>query len=175
MRLSNQKLIRGKQYMLKLITHCVFLFQCLTIAGTLSAAENWSLQIAEEAFINGDSKTAVTHWQGLAALGDIVAMNNLGYAHEKGLIVHQNDKLALVWYRKAANHGFPTAMFNVGEALYEGRGTNSNSVEALKWLILAGSNGDPEAQRLASTVSKKLTESDVKEAIQRANRWRPEK
>lgn len=135
-------------------------------------ANNWSLQAAEEAFTNGDAPTAVAHWRGLAELGDVVAMNNLGYAYEKGIVVPQSDQDALGWYVEAANKGFPTAMFNVGEAIYEGRGTNSDVKEALKWLILAGSKGDSDAQILAATIAERLDERSISEAIRLANSWR---
>ena len=136
------------------------------------AANNWSLQTAEEAFTNGDAPTAVAHWRGLAELGDVVAMNNLGYAYEKGIVVPQSDQDALGWYVEAANKGFPTAMFNVGEAIYEGRGTKSDAKEALKWLILAGSKGDSDAQTLASKIAGGLDDRSISDAIKLANTWR---
>ncbi len=139
------------------------------------AADNWSLQTAEEAFTNGDAPTAVAHWRGLAELGDVVAMNNLGYAYEKGIVVQQSDQDALGWYVESANNGFPTAMFNVGEAIYEGRGTQKDAKEALKWLILAGSKGDPDAQLLAATIAEGLDERSISEAIRLANVWRQPK
>lgn len=144
----------------------------LVIFSFSIVADNWSLQTAEEAFANGDAQTAVAHWKGLAELGDVVAMNNLGYAYEKGIVVPQSDQDALGWYIEAANKGFPTAMFNVGEAIYEGRGTKSNAKEALKWLIISGSKGDSEAQNLAAKIAEALDESSISEAIRLANSWR---
>ena len=140
-----------------------------------AAADNWSLQTAEEAFANGDAPTAVAHWRGLAELGDVVAMNNLGYAYEKGIVVPQSNQDALGWYVEAANKGFPTAMFNVGEAIYEGRGTKKDVTEALKWLILSGSKGDSDAQILASKIAGGLDDLSISEAIRLANSWRQPK
>ena len=137
------------------------------------SADNWSLQSAEEAYTSGDFQTAVAHWRGLAELGDVVAMNNLGYAYEKGLAVAQSDSDALGWYIEAANKGFATAMFNVGEAIYEERGVTDDKTEALKWLILAGSRGDSDARDLAAKIAEDLNADEVKSAIRRANNWRP--
>jgi len=135
-------------------------------------SQDISLHDAQKEYNSGDHESAFKIWKNLADNGDIVAMNNLGYLHEKGEGVKKDLKLSLKYYLKAANSGFPTAQYNVGEIYAEGRGIKENKVVALKWFILAGIRGDKDAQIYYNKIFDKLTKDQVEEANKLVKDWK---
>lgn len=98
----------------------------------------------EQAFANfqkGDYASAVTVFRKYAKVGDLSAMNALGYCFETGCGVQQNTTRAVVWYNKAAKEGFALAQQNLGE-LFSGRSNHSvDYQESSKWYRKAATQG----------------------------------
>jgi hypothetical protein len=57
---------------------------------------------AEQAYANGDYKTAFTIWEPLAEQGSARAAMNIARMYERGEYVAQDPAMAAEWYRKAA-------------------------------------------------------------------------
>jgi len=131
-----------------------------------------SLADAQKEYNSGNHKSAFKIWKNLADDGDIVAMNNLGFLHEKGEGVKKDLKMSLKYYLMAANSGFPTAQYNVGEIYAEGRGVQKDKIIALKWFTLAGVRGDKDAQRYYDKIFDKLTKEQVKEVTKLVKDWK---
>ncbi|MEE2694934.1 MAG: tetratricopeptide repeat protein [Pseudomonadota bacterium] len=157
--------------MRSLVTIIFFFFPLSIFANTIEP----SLSDAQKAFQDGKQLEAFEIWNSLADSGDIVAMNNLGYLYEKGVVVEKDLKKSLDFYKKAAEQGFPTAQYNVGEIYAEGRGVKRNKVIALKWFILAGTRGDKDAQNYYEKIFNSLTKEEVEEANKLAKDWKIKK
>ncbi len=161
------------------LMHKKIFFLFLLFLGAFQVfSEEISLYDAQLAYNDGDHQKAFEIWKNLADQGDIVALNNLGYLHEKGEGVKMDLELSLNYYLESANRGFPTAQYNVGEIYAEGRGVKVDKVVALKWFILAGVKGDQDAQNYYEKIFSSLTKKQVEEANQLARDWKvkvPEK
>jgi hypothetical protein len=57
---------------------------------------------AEQAYANGDYKTAFAIWEPLAEQGSARAAMNIARMYERGEYVAQDSAMAAEWYRKAA-------------------------------------------------------------------------
>jgi hypothetical protein len=154
-----------------IVTVILFFFPLSIFANTIEP----SLSDAQKAFQDGRQLEAYEMWTSLANEGDIVAMNNLGYLYEKGIVVEKNLNKSLNLYEKAAERGFPTAQYNVGEIYAEGRGVKKNKIFALKWFILAGTRGDKDAQNYYEKIFNSLTEEEVEKANKLARDWKIKK
>jgi len=60
---------------------------------------------AEQAYANGDYKTAFAIWEPLAEQGSARAAMNIARMYERGEYVAQDSAMAAEWYRKAAEQG----------------------------------------------------------------------
>ena len=144
----------------------------IILTPLFSFSEEPSLADAQKAYQDGKHLKAYEMWRSLADRGDIVAMNNLGFLYEQGVVVNKNLNKSLDYYRKSAESGFPTAQYNMGEAYAEGRGVEKNNVTALKWFILAGTRGDKDAINYYEKIFDTMTKEEVKKANTLAKNWR---
>lgn len=78
-----------------------------------------------------DKRLGVYWGKKAANQGDLMAMNNLGYAYENGLVVEANKGEAFKWYQKAADGGLDMGYRNLG-ALYTSIGDHKNALENIK-------------------------------------------
>lgn len=69
-----------------------------------------SRSTAEDAYRNQDYKTAMTHYQSLAAKGDAEASLIVGTMYELGQGTERDPASAQAWFRKAAEGGDPHGM-----------------------------------------------------------------
>jgi len=145
------------------------------LCGSLALADEPSLEGAEAAWNKGDVAGALGQWEALAARGDIVAANNLGYLYDNGVGVKQDPHKAVHWFRKVAEAGGAIGQYNLGNAYLKGRGVEQDVVEAAKWLTLAAAGGVQEARPVLAQLEARLTQEQLGEARFRAVQWRRDK
>ena len=100
------------------------------------------MDVARQAYNNGDYKKAHELWRIQAENGNAEAQAWLGSLYANGDGVDVDDTTALSWYEKAAEQGYPMAQSNVGAMYFMGQGTEKNVDKAIKWLSAAADNGD---------------------------------
>jgi TPR repeat protein/CHAT domain-containing protein len=89
------------------------------------------------------------YWSKKAAnQGDLMAMNNLGYAYEHGKVVDKNMDEALEWYQKAADSGLAISGRNIG-AYYQ---SINDYKKAFKYFSMASEQGNTLAMLDISTM-----------------------
>jgi TPR repeat protein len=108
-----------------------------------------------------------------AEQGDPNAQYMLGLAHDVGVGAGQDFAEAAAWYRKAADQGHAGAQFNLGHLYADGRGVTQDLVQAHMWLNLAAAGSQPGARNERELVAKKMTRSQVAEALRLARAWQP--
>ena len=103
-------------------------------SGNLSEeAEQLNLQ-GVEAGDNGQFVKAKNLFEQAADLGDINAMNNLGYMYENGEGIPKNIKEAFKWYKKAAEGGHVDAMYALADAYSSGIGLEKDDTQYFAWI-----------------------------------------
>lgn len=81
-----------------------------------------------------------------AELGDVEAMQTLGYFYLQGAGVEKNEQEAAKWYEQAARGGSPRGQMNYGLMLLRGRGVEQDQEAGIGWLEKAAAQGLPQAQ-----------------------------
>lgn len=89
------------------------------------------LQEGINAYEKGNYPVALKKLKPLAAKGNAVAQNALGFMYANGQGVPQDYKKAMEWYRKAAEQGFASAQSNLGVMYAEGRGVGQDDRERI--------------------------------------------
>jgi TPR repeat protein len=108
-----------------------------------------------------------------AEQGDPNAEYLLGLAYDVGVGAPQDFAEAGSWYRKAADQGHAGAQFNLGHLYADGRGVPQDFVQAHMWLNLAAAGSQPGARNERELVAKKMTRSQITEALRLAREWQP--
>lgn len=108
----------------------------------MNQQNNQELEIAKQAYSQGDFEKARNIWENQAAAGTAEAQAWLGSLYANGDGVEINDTTALTWYEKAADQNHAMAQANVGAMYYMGQGTKKNVPSAMKWLTAAAENND---------------------------------
>ena len=101
-----------------------------------------NLELAKQAYTQGDFEKARSIWQIQAEAGTAEAQAWLGSLYANGDGVDVNDSTALAWYEKAASQNHAMAQANVGAMYFMGQGTKKNIPYAIKWLTAAAENND---------------------------------
>ena len=113
----------------------------------LLAVPTWAdFQAGEDAYFRGDYETALKEWRPLAAQGDALAQNMLGYMYRFGEGVLQDYEEARKWYRLSADQGNPRAQNNLGALYRMGLGVPQDYQEALRWFRRAAEQGNGGGQ-----------------------------
>lgn len=94
------------------------------------------------AWLQGNHKSAISHWVALAKRDDPDGLYNIGQAFHLGRGVPQNDKAALGFFRKARDAGHPKAAEQLGLFLY---GDPARQSEAIPFLQEAAARGSGAA------------------------------
>jgi TPR repeat protein/serine/threonine protein kinase len=92
-----------------------------------------------------DSDDIVDTFRRAADVGNVRAMNNLGWCYYNGRGVVQDFDEAVIWYRRAADAGDETAMNDLGRCYYNGRGVVQDFDEAVIWYRRAADTGNAAA------------------------------
>ena len=108
----------------------------------MTEKEEKIMDLAHQAYNQGDYQKAREIWQPLAEKGNPEAQSWLGSLYANGDGVDVDDANALAWYTQAAEQGFAMAQANVGAMYFMGQGTEKNLEKAIKWLSAAADNND---------------------------------
>jgi TPR repeat protein len=108
-----------------------------------------------------------------AEQGDPNAQYMLALTYDVGVGAAQDFAEAAIWYRKAAEQGHAGAQFNLGHLYADGRGVTLDLVQAHMWLNLAAAGSQPGARNGRDLVAKKMTRSQIAEALRLAREWLP--
>ena len=91
-------------------------------------------------------KKAARLFQRAADLGDVAAINCLGYAYFHGHGVKLDKKQAVKYYRMAADRGFARAQHNLGCCFRDGDGVAQDDAEAARFFKMAAGQGFTDAE-----------------------------
>lgn len=108
----------------------------------MSHQSHSNLELARQAYTQGNFNEARNIWQSQAEAGTVEAQVWLGSMYANGDGVEVDVSTALVWYEKAAEQNNAMAQANVGAMYYMGQGTEKNIPSAIKWLTAAADNND---------------------------------
>jgi uncharacterized protein len=108
-----------------------------------------------------------------AEQGDPNAQYKLGLVYDVGVGAPQDLTKAALWYQKAADQGYVAAQFNLGLMYASGRGVAQDLVQAHMWLNLAAAGSQAAARGERDFVAKKMTRSQLGEAVRLAREWQP--
>jgi uncharacterized protein len=108
-----------------------------------------------------------------AEQGDPNAQYKLGLVYDVGVGAPQDLAKAALWYQKAADQGHVAAQFNLGLMYASGRGVPQDLVQAHMWLNLAAAGSQATARGERDFVAKKMTRSQLGEAVRLAREWQP--
>jgi hypothetical protein len=113
-----------------------------------------------------------------AVRGDPDAQTNLAASYARGDGVPQSDALAFQWCLRAAGQGHAEAQLMLSGLFANGKGVPQDYVTAYKWASLAAANArDPDTLgrvvKLIRFLAPQLSDSEIEEARERANAWKP--
>jgi uncharacterized protein len=108
-----------------------------------------------------------------AEQGDSNAQYKLGLVYDVGVGARQDLAEAALWYQRAADQGHVAAQFNLGLMYASGRGVSQDLVQAHMWLNLAAAGSQAAARGERDLVAKKMTRSQLGEAVRLAREWQP--
>ncbi len=108
----------------------------------MSQQNNSELELAKQAYTQGDFEKARNIWETQAEAGTAEAQAWLGSIYANGDGVDADDTAALAWYEKAASQSHAMAQANVGAMYFMGQGAEKNIPSAIKWLTAAADNND---------------------------------
>ncbi|WGI20256.1 sel1 repeat family protein [Amylibacter sp. IMCC11727] len=120
------------------------------------------IQIARDAFINGQFEKAVENLVPAANAGNAEAEFLLGNIHALGLGVEQNFARGFDFYLRAATKGHPAAQLRLSHAYKKGRGTAIDPIRAFLWAELAAIGRADGAKNQSSFLREKLSSEDAK-------------
>jgi len=108
-----------------------------------------------------------------AEQGDSNSEYKLGLVYDAGVGARQDLAKAAYWYQRAADQGHLAAQFNLGLMYASGRGVTQDLVQAHMWLNLAAAGSQAAARGERDFVAKKMTRSQLGEAVRLARAWQP--
>jgi len=120
-----------------------------------------------------NSIESVPELQKIADQGDSNAEYKLGLVYDVGVGARQDLAKAALWYQRAADQGHVAAQFNLGLMYATGRGVPQDLVQAHMWLNLAAAGSQAAARAERDLVAKKMTQSQLGEAVRLAREWQP--
>ena len=118
---------------------------------------------------------AVNWWRKAADQGLASAQNSVGMMYNLGHGVPQSYGEAFKWFFKAAQQGEAVGQYNVGEAFEYGLGVPQDDVAAYTWYSLATEQALSVAIIHRDTLSRRLTQEQVAEALRHFIAFKPAK
>ena len=149
----------------------ILIFSMLALMLTVAPVCADDLQEGEDAYEQGDYKTAFEKLKPLAEQGYAGVQFNLGVMYANGRGVTQDYKEAVKWYRLSAEQGFASAQYNLGLMYDNGQGVTQDYVLTHMWSNIAGANGHEKARELRDLVEKTMTPAQITEAQKLAREW----
>jgi len=113
--------------------------------ATPSADEIEKFRVAKARALAEASHEMFDTWLGLAACGDLGAMNELGNCYALGDGVQLDDSIAAHWYHRAATGGFVPAIVNLAECYRTGTGVARDPEMTVRLFTSAGEAGLTQA------------------------------
>ena len=102
-----------------------------------------------------DYELALNWYRKADSLGNIDALNNLGYLHDEGLGTRRDRVKARDYYTRAAEAGHAGAQMNLSAYYFEGLGgLKKNLGTALAWARKAADQGEPGAAEKVGAITK---------------------
>ena len=102
-----------------------------------------------------DYELALKWYRKADSLGNIDALNNLGYLHDEGLGTRRDRVKARDYYTRAAEAGHAGAQMNLSAYYFEGLGgLKKNLRTALAWARKAADQGEPGAAEKVGAITK---------------------
>lgn len=139
-------------------------------SGDASAQLELGMRYVTGKGINADEKAAL-RWIGKAAdQGNTAAQFELGSYYT--LEPHRDWKRAADRLRQSALQGFAPAQISLGMLYLVGAGVTKNRIEAYAWISLAAEQGERDALDLEPGVKAELSDAELQQARQRAQRYR---
>ncbi len=151
----------------------VELFRKAAAQGSSEGQKDLGMMYAQGRGVRQDYPEAVQWFTKAAKQGNATAQRDLGSLYFQGQGVKQDDRLAFFWDQRASEQGNLQAQQDLAGLYLLGRGTKQDLVEALKWLILARKSHSKKVDAVITEVKKRLSETEIKEAVQRAAAWKP--
>ena len=108
-----------------------------------------------------DNKTALLWFSKAAGLGNMEAVDNLGWMREHGMAVPRDEAKAQALYRKSAEGGNPGGQVNLARCLCEGIGGEKDVKEALKWAA-ASFHSDKDRRAPGTLINVLLDQADLR-------------
>jgi len=105
-----------------------------------------------------------------------VAMKFLATGYLKGLLGDTDYNKAKYWFEESAKYGNINSMIYLGIIYREGLGVDKNLKTSYMWFTIAGilkeeSLGDKEPEEFAEEVATYLSQSEIDDANNLANKW----
>ena len=123
-----------------------------------------------------DREEAFYWYERGANAGYARAQYHLGFMYHYGFGTTRSQSEAMKWYRLAADQGEVRAQYNLGKLYAHGLVVQRDLVTAHMWFDIASRKRTsvwPLASRDLRTVAKKMSESQIEEAEERAKNWQP--
>ena len=140
------------------------------VAGDAAAQLDLGLHYVTGRGIPPDEQAALRWIGNAAAQGHAAAQFELGSYYT--LEPHQDFKRAADLLRQSALQGFAPAQSSLALLYLTGAGVPVDRVEAYAWLGLAAEQGEREALELQPSLQAELSDAELQQARQRAQRYR---
>ena len=155
-------------------------FEKLARRGNAAAQYNLAIMHHKGQGVAQDSLIAIQWYRNAARQGHAAAQHNLGVMYGRGDGVNVDVEEAAVWFHRAANNGHFKALMVLGTLHHEGEGVPKDNVQAYKWFKVAANLLPPGDLRNVALDSMRylsglMTPEEVKEAIQLARDWVPDR
>ena len=154
----------------------VAIWQPLADAGDPSAETYLGMMYDNGYGVPQDRTKAFRLFERAAKSGHASAQYHLGFMYHHGRGVQRSQTEALNWYRLAAEQGDVAAQYNLGKLYAHGLVVPRDLVTAHMWLELASrerTSVRPLATRDRRDLEKQMSEAEIEEAAERAEKWRP--
>ena len=147
----------------------------LLLTGCGSKAGGSKLKAAEQAYRQGDFKTALEVFQPMAEGGNARAQFYLGEMYLNGSGVVKDYAQALKWAGAAAEQKDANAQFTLGGMYETGKGVQRDYILAHMWYSLSGTSGDEQAIRKKAELElKKMSMPEIEQSKQMEIKWAAE-
>jgi len=143
--------------------------------GSASAQNELGLLYRAGAGVRQNSGQAKQWFEKAAKQGHAEAQVNLGTLYLHGDGAPQSAQMALFWFNRAAEQGDPPAFAKLGRMYESGHGVPKDVIQAHMWFNLAAATGDEYSADRRDTLATKMAPSQISEATQRAQEWKPTK
>jgi TPR repeat protein len=144
---------------------------------SLSSAQNYpdalfslSLMYSEGEVVKKDLKTAFALMERAATRNLVDAQFNLGVMYFNGSGTYKDYNKAARWYKTAAKQNYALAQFNLALMYFEGLGVEKSIEMSYVWNIISASNGYDKARKSRDMDALKLTNLEINEAREKADR-----